>query len=219
MRKYGNEGEGLLESVSCCVLILVCRVRAEILFSHRLVLPGHRYAWGTILSSIFGYVLQLILDLFSNAWGWWMQCAAVERTSDILGGILYILLYVISYFFSFVLYNSSSLQWKEGISQQTNQGGNIVWTFTRFVLEAGICCSHLIWRLRQWKLQREAEATGKSINSMESQERVASSITAEDGLGPAIVTTVEQVKATAHLEVQVSVTERTPQQTERKATS
>ena len=39
-----------------------------------------------------------------------MQCAAVEGTFDILGGILYILLYVISYFFSFVLYNSSSLQ-------------------------------------------------------------------------------------------------------------
>ena len=54
---------------------------------------------------------------------------------------------------------------------------------------------------------------------MESQERVAPSITAEDELGPAILTTVEQAKATAHLEVQVSVTERKPEQTEREATS
>ena len=64
-------------------------------------------------------------------------------------------------------------------------------------MEAGICCSHIIWRLRNWELRKAAKAAGKSIDDMlESQERGTPPITTNDEVDPPILTIiVEQVKS------------------------
>lgn len=51
------------------------------------------------------------------------------------------------------------------------------------VLEAGIYLSHIIWRIRNRKLLREAKAAGKSVDEMLELERKESEGRSESGDG------------------------------------
>jgi len=185
---YYNHDYNLFKAILVGVVTAALMGGAELLFVLVVRIAYHRgIEWPGFL---FGVIAAIVLILgllppYAELWkrrgrvigiSWFFLGAdmlgavfslvslVVEKTFDIFGGTLYILL---------------------------------------FIMEAGICCSHIIWRLRNWELRKAAKAAGKSIDDMlESQERATPPITANDEVDPPTLTiVVEQVK-TADLEAQ-----------------
>ena len=95
---------------------------------------------------------------------------AAQGTFDILGGILYLVVYVLTF-----------TSWR--LSD---------WPVYSFLAEVGIFASHVIWRLRHRKLVRAAKESGKSVEEFLAEKGDGKDAENETKASSVVQTPVEQ---------------------------